>query len=443
MARAKIVCEPPGPEAKKIIEKYNKSVSPVVYHIQPNLVVKSAEGSLITDVDGNMYIDFLSGVGVTGIGHRHPKVEAAIKEQLNKYTHVNPHVPRVPIYMEYGEKIQSIAPEGLKDGKIFLGNSGTEGVEAALKLARYHTKKPIIIGYDPSFHGRTLGALSITTGAKGRKYLESILGSVKHVKYPYCYRCPKSLEYPGCGIACMEELTNVSKLLTSTENIAGVIMEPIAGEPGVLVPPKEYLKELRKFCDENNLLLIADEVQTGLGKTGKMWAVEHSGVTPDIMVYGKAAGGGLPLGGIIAKKEIADKWEPGHHASTFGGNPLSCAAGIATIDVILKENLVERSAKTGEYILKRLKEFDYDLIGDIRGKGTLIGIELVKDKKTKQPASEEAAKIKERAFKYGLIASVAGKQSNVIRLSPALNIEQELVDEGLNILEKAFREVCR
>ncbi len=435
-----IVSEIPGPKAKEALVDFRKNVSNVMYNIMPGLVPKSGSGSLIIDVDGNRYIDFLSGVGVNAIGISHPRVVAAAKAEMDAMMHMNVHVGPLPIYGQFLSRIASTAPEGLKDGGGILGNSGAEAVEAAMKLARSHTHKPTIIALDPCFHGRTAGALAATTGGKGRKGMDGALTGVVHAMYPYAYRAPDGADVTDWAIGSVENLLQQTH---PAENVAALIMETIAGEPGVIVPPKDYLPRLKKLLSNNGILLISDEVQVGLGKTGAWWAVNHFGVTPDIMTFAKAAGGGLPLGGMIARKEISDAWPPGHHASTFGGNPVACAAGLATIDVIQEEGLVERSARMGEYVLKRLGEFDYDQIGDVRGKGMLFGIELVTDQRKKTPAAKEAGDIKTAAFKMGLITSTTGPYGNVVRLTPALNTPQEYLDEGLDVLNKAFGEVLK
>ena len=429
--------EPPGPKAKEAIERSKQHVSSVMYNILPNFVQKSGRGSIIEDVDGNRYIDFLTGVGVNAIGHAHPRVVRAITEQAEIGIHFNEHVGIIENYTNFLAKVEETMPGSLKLGKGFLGNSGTEGVEGGTKLARYYTAKLNGIAFDPSFHGRTLGSLAATTGAKGRIRMGGVLNGIIHAKYPYPYRMKNATEE---SIGSIEEILHNR---SPPENTAFVLIETIAGEPGYIIPPKDFYPKLRKLCDDNNMLLICDEVQMGFGKTGKWWAFEHYGIEPDIVTFAKPAGGGLPLGGLIAKQHIADGWLSGHHASTFGGNPVATAAGMATIDVIREEKLVERAESVGAATLKRLQEFDYEQIGEARGIGMLFAIELVKDRKTKEPAAKEATEIKLAAFKKGLITSTTGPYANVIRISPALNIPQEMLDEGIDVLDQAFKEVLK
>ena len=438
----RIVTELPGPKAKEALANFKESVSSVMYNIQPFLVPESGEGSLITDVDGNRFVDLLSGVGVNAIGQAHPKVVRVIAEEAARGTHHNVHVGPVPVYGRFLATIRETMPEGLRNGKGFLGNSGAEADEAAFKLARYYTGKPTIIALDPCFHGRTMGTLAATTGAKGRRKLAGVLTGIRHAKYPYAYRAPEGANVTDWAI---ESVENILQQQSPADDVAALVMETIAGEPGVIIPPKDYLPRLKKLLTDNGILLISDEVQVGMGKTGRWWAVEHFGVTPDIMTFAKPAGGGLPLGGMIARRDLADAWSAGHHASTFGGNPVACAAGIATIGVIKEDKLVERAVKVGEETLRRLREFAdrYELVGDVRGQGMLFGLELVTDQRRKTPAAKEATSIKEAAFRRGLITSTTGPFGNVVRLTPALNIQQEYLDEGIEALDQSFKEVSK
>ncbi len=433
-----VTSELPGPKAKEKIERFNRNVSNVRYHILNGLFQETTIGSLITDPDGNRFVDMLSGVGVNAIGGAHPKVVAAVNAQMQRGAHFNMAVAPFEVYGEFLTRLTSTMPEGLRTGGGILGNSGAEAVEAAMKLARSHTDRPIIIALDPCFHGRTAAALAATTGAKGRKHLGGALTGVVHASYPYAYRAPEGVNVTDWAIGTVE---NVLRQIAPKENVAALIMETIAGEPGVIIPPKDYLPRLQKLLKENGILHIADEVQVGIGKTGRPWAVDHFGVTPDIITFAKAAGGGLPLGGIVARKEISDAWPSGHHASTFGGNAVACAAGIATLDVMQQDGLVDRAARTGEAFLKRLREIDSELIGEVRGAGMLFGLELVTDQRRKTPAVQQATEIKEAALRQGVALSTTGPYGNVVRLSPALNIPQQYLDEAAEVLERAFKQV--
>lgn len=439
---AKIIVEPPGPISREWQTREQKAVSHVMYHIIPEFVQDPArsKGSLVGDVDGNIYIDGLGGVSVNSIGLNHPRVVAAKREHADKGGHMGVHVAAYPQYIEMAEKLQSIMPEGLKDGRGFFGNSGTEAVEAAMKQARQVTEKLIIIASDPSFHGRTMGSLAATTGAKGRAHLEPLLVGVEHVPYPDPYRTPEGEN------ATQRYLDGVEKIISKRKGeIAAILIETIAGEPGVIVPPKDLYPKLRKLADSYGILQINDEVQAGMGRTGRWLAIEHFGTTPDIVTMSKALGGGDPLGAILSKREIDDKWSVGSHASTFGGNLDALNSGRATIETIEKENLLESATKTGAFIFKRLKEIQekYEIIGEVRGMGMLIGIELVKDQRTKTPATEEAKAIKSDAVKHGFISSVTGPNTSIIRLAPALNIPTDMIAEGLDILEGSFKRVTR
>jgi len=431
---------PPGPKAKDLLELDDKYISPSYARFYP-LVAESAEGCLIKDVDENIYIDFNSGICVCNVGHSHPKVVNAIKRQATKLIHYSNTDFYYQESVELAQKLYNNTP-GSFPKKIFFTNSGAEAVEASLKVAKWHTRKPQIVAFTKAFHGRTMGALSVT-GSKvvQRRYFFPLVPGVTHVPYPYCYRCPYKQTYPECNFYCVDFIDEmVFETYLPPEETLGFIFEPIQGEGGYIVPPEGYFQRLRKLAAKYHMLLISDEVQSGMARTGKMFAIEHWNVTPEIIAIAKGIASGLPLGAVIAKEDVMD-WEPGAHASTFGGNPVSCAAALATFDIIEEENLLDNAAKIGEHTLKRLDEMKetYELIGDVRGKGLMIGIELVKDRKTKKPAKEEAKEIIFQCFKKGLAIITAGYST--IRIAPPLVITEELMDVGLDIFEEVLRNV--
>ncbi|MGY0288089.1 MAG: acetyl ornithine aminotransferase family protein [Thermoproteota archaeon] len=438
----KIVVTPPGPNARRLLRRDEKVISPSYVRFYP-LVVDRAEGSLIYDVDGNIYIDLNAGICVMNVGHGHPKVIEAAKKQMEKLVHYS----NTDFYYEpsisLAEKLVKIAP-GNSSKKVYYGNSGAEAIEASIKLARWYKRRQYIIAFIGAFHGRTYGAMSLTASKPvQRKYFGPLVPGVIHVPYPYVYRCPfGSKDDPEeCSqrtLAFIEDW--VLKRYVPPEEVAAIVFEPIQGEGGYVVPPDSFIPGLKKIADEHDILLIDDEVQAGMGRTGKWWAIEHFGVEPDIMASAKALGAGFPLGAMIAKEKIM-VWEGGSHASTFGGNPVSCAAGLAAIEVIEKEGLLERAKNLGEKVMKRLNELKErsKIVGDVRGKGLMIGVELVKDKRTREPGIEEANEVMIRSWKAGVAIITAGR--NVLRIAPPLNIPEEYLDRAIDIVESKIKEV--
>ncbi len=440
-----IKVEPPGPKAREVLEKDSNVLMQSFVRWYP-LVVETAHGAIVEDVDGNRYIDFNSGLAVMNVGHLHPKVVSAIKRQAEKLLHYSLTDFYYKEAVEVGEKIKGIMPfKG--DSRLFYANSGAETVEGALKIARGHFKgsRQYIIGFLGAFHGRTMGAVSITASKPiQRKWFSPLVPGVIHVPYPYSYRCPFKAETPEeCGDAVIGYIEDwiLSKNVDPTE-VAAFIIEPIQGEGGYIVPPDNFLPRLRKLADEHGILLIVDEVQTGVGRTGEWYAVNHWQVEPDILTSAKGIASGLPLGVIGGKKEVMDL-PPGSHASTFGGNPVSLAAAGAVIDIIREENLLENARVQGDYIMKRFKEMmDYiDLIGEVRGKGLMIGVELVRNRETKEPARKEMSWIISNAFKKGVLIISAG--ISTLRIAPPLVITRDLVDRALDILEDLLKKAPR
>lgn len=436
----KIVARPPGSKAREIVKKDEIFISPSYVRFYP-LVIDSAEGCIVKDVDGNEYIDFNSGLVCLNVGHRHPKVVSAIKHQCDRFLHYSNTDFYYQEVVDLAEKLTEITP-GQFDKKVYFGNSGTEAIEAAVKMAKWHTRKHRFIAFISAFHGRTLGSLSFTASKLAqRRYFFPLLDGVTHVPYPYCYRCPFKLSLPECNYWCIDFIDEmVLQKYVPPEEVAGILFESIQGEGGYVVPPPEYFPRLKKLADKYGLLMIDDEVQSGVGRTGKWWAIEHWKVEPDIICIAKSIAAGLPLGATVAKAKIMD-WEGGSHASTFGGNPLSCVAASAVIDIIKDEKLMDNATKLGIYIMKRLQEFQEkcEILGDVRGKGLMIGAEIVENKKTKKPAKEKASEIMNRCWKHGVAVITCG--TSTIRIAPPLIITRELVDSSMDIIEDTMKEV--
>lgn len=441
MGRIKIKVEPPGPKAAKVVAETKDVLSPSISRNYP-LVIESAHDCIVKDVDGNEYIDFNSGIATLNVGSTNEAVTKAASDQLRKFTHYS----YTDFYYEninkLAEKLAKIFPGGKKKRQVFYGNSGAEANEAALKLARYATGRQRIIAYRSSFHGRTMGTVSLTASKPVQvKGFSPLLPGVEHVPYPYCYRCPLKQEYPDCGFACIDYIqSEYFEKFVPPEEVAAFFIESIQGEGGYVVPPEGYFQELFRRFKKYGIVFVADEVQSGMGRTGKWFAIEHWDVAPDVITLAKALGGGLPIGACVADARLMT-WEPGSHASTFGGNPVSAAAGLAVIDYIEKNHLLENAKKQGTYMLKVLNEWKekYEIIGDVRGKGLMLGIEIVKNKKSRAFAPELANAIVSKTWKRGVLLIMAGKST--IRICPPLTINRELIDEALVILEESVSEV--
>jgi len=438
----KIVVTPPGPKARALVGEDEQVISGSLVRFYP-LAAESGHDSIVKDVDGNEYIDFNSGLVCLAVGHSHPRVVEAIKNQAEKLIHYSWTDFYYEKVVQISEELIKITP-GRFPKKVFLSNSGTEAIEAAMKLAKWHTRNHQFISYIGAFHGRTLGSLSLTASkpVQRRHFFPMVPGDT-HVPFPYCYRCPFKLSYPECEMACVDYIQEqVLDKYLPPEEVAAMFIEPIQGEGGYVVPPEGYFQKLKKILDRNNILLAADEVQSGMGRTGRWFAIEHWGVEPDIISTSKALASGMPIGATVARSDIMD-WEGGAHANTFGGNPVSCAAALQVISIIRDEHLMENATKQGDYMLKRLKEIQekYPIIGDVRGKGLMIGAEIVKDPKTKEPGRQEVHDIMMKSFRRGLAVITSG--SSTIRIAPPLIITRELVDAGLDILEGSIKEVSK
>lgn len=429
----------PGPKAKAIIERDERFVSPSYTRSYP-LVIARGEGAVVEDVDGNRFLDCAAGIAVNSTGHSHPAVVQAIVEQAQKFLHMSGTDFYYDPQVQLAEEMASIVPIP-GEVRSFFSNSGAEAVEAALKLARYRTGRPNLIAFLGSFHGRTTGAVSLTSSkAIQRRGFGPTMPGVFHAPYASCYRCPVGLQPDSCDAECLGFLEDqVFVHLVSPDEVAAIFVEPIQGEGGYLVPPKQFHQRLAALAKQHGILLVADEVQSGMGRTGKMFACEHFDLEPDIVTVAKGIASGMPLGITAARADIMT-WPPGAHASTFGGNPVSCAASLATI-TLLRDTLVANSAAVGEHLMAGLRDMAtrHPMVGDVRGKGLMIGVELVRDRETKERADTERDAVVEAAFRRGLLVLGAGK--NAIRLSPSLVLTKAQADVALKVLDEALTEV--
>ncbi|MEM3852574.1 MAG: aspartate aminotransferase family protein [Methanomassiliicoccales archaeon] len=435
----KIIVTPPGPKSREII-KLDKEYISHAYDRVFTFTIERAAGAAVCDVDGNTYIDWTAGIAVMNAGWGHPAVVDAIKRQSELLIHSFANDTYFEKEAVLGKLLSDISPEGKLKGAFFC-NSGAEAVGAAAKLTTYHTKKFEFISFFGAYHGRVGPGLNFTSKLKYR-FGFGPLNNVLFAPYAYCYRCPFKMEYPSCDLYCMHFMEEqILNLGGGTGSLAGVIVEPVQGEGGYIVPPDRFMPFLRDFCDRHQAVLIADEVQSGLGRTGRMWASEWTSTIPDILVTGKAVGGGIPLGAIVAKPEIMKKWRPGAHSSTFGGNAVQMAAGIAHVKAIIEERLAERAEQMGNYLLERLSELQerHAIIGDVRGRGLMVGVEFVKDRTSREPL--DITSLQTKCYRKGLLTLTAGIYGNVMRIAPPLIISREFIDKGLEIFEEAIREL--
>jgi 4-aminobutyrate aminotransferase len=426
----------PGPNAKRVLEADHRLISPSSTRSYP-LVAKRGHGIVIEDVDGNEFFDFSAGIAVVSTGHCHPEVVAAIQKQAAQLIHMSGTDFYYQNMLTLAERLTKIAPMP-GPHRFYYGNSGTEAVECAFKLARYHTKRQNVIAFYGAFHGRTMGALSLTASKpQQRRRFAPLVPGVTHVPYPNVYHRPKGTDAKQYAIDCARFIEE--RVFTSTvppEEVAAIFVEVVQGEGGYIVAPAEFLQELRRICDRHGILLVDDEVQAGMGRTGKWWAIEHSGVQPDIVCSAKGIASGMPLSVVITKAEVMD-WVPGSHASTFGGNPVCIASALATLDVLEREG-VKNSGEVGDHILNRLRSWPqkYAVVGDVRGCGLMIGVEIVKDKETKTPDPQTRDRIVEMAFERGILLLGAGPTS--IRISPPLVVSREEADVAIDVLEDSI-----
>ncbi|HEV8038354.1 MAG TPA: acetyl ornithine aminotransferase family protein [Bryobacteraceae bacterium] len=427
----------PGPRAKALVERDRNVLSPSYTRDYP-LVVSRGEGAIIEDVDGNRFLDFNAGIAVVSTGHCHPHVVAAIKNQAERLIHMSGTDFYYENMVELAEKVATIAPGGVAR-RVYFGNSGTEAIEAAMKLARYHTGRDKFIAFRGAFHGRTLGALSLT-GSKvvQRKGFGPLVPGVFHAQFPDPYRCPAGITPEDHAVNCVRAIEEeLFRTTLPAEEVAAIVVEPVQGEGGYVVPPKVFFEELERLARKHGILLVFDEIQSGMGRTGKMWAADHFTVTPDILTVAKGIASGLPLSAMIARAEVMN-WGPGAHASTFGGNPVAVAAALATIQLLERE-LVANAARIGGHIMDRLRSWPakFRNVGDVRGLGLMIGIELVRDQATKERAPELRDRLVAMAFEHGLLVLGAGR--NVLRLCPPLIITRDQADFAVDTLEECLK----
>ena len=436
-----IKIKPPGPKAREIIDRDHRYTAPAYKRVYP-LVVKRGRGIVIEDVDGNLFLDFNAGIAVATTGHCHPRVIEAIEAQAREFLHYCGGDFYYEPMAALAEKLCRLAP-GAQAKKVFFTNSGTEAVEAAFKLARYATGRKHVIAFFGSFHGRTLGSLSLTASRSAyRARFGPLIPEVHHVAYGYCHRCPYGLSYGSCGIECVQYLEKVLfRYEVAPDEVAAVFVEPIQGEGGYVVPPPEYLGQLKEICERHGILLVADEVQTGFGRTGKMFACEHWGVEPDILCVAKGIASGLPLGAMIARNEIST-WTPGTHGTTFGGNPVACAAALATIE-LLENGLVENAASVGGYLKERLLEVKTRLpvISDVRGMGLMIGVELAKQDGARTPEAQLRDAVIQGCFEKGLLLLGCGESA--VRFSPPLIVDETDARVAVEIFESVLEGLSR
>ena len=422
------------------IEKYRRYVNTSsLAGIEP-IVVGAASGATVTDVDGTVYTDLFSGISVVGAGHGHPRVIDAARRQMDDLVHCASYVYHVPVVADLAERLAMITPGRLQ--RTFFGNSGAEAVEGALRLARAHTGRRETIALQTSFHGRTAGSLAVTGNSQRKKRGGFPPSGVAFAPAPHPYRC--RMCQGSCTLACADAVEDTLRYETAGD-VAAFIIEPMLGEGGLVPLPDGYLERLKPLLDRENILLIIDEVQTGFGRTGKMFGVEHTGVEPDIMTMAKGIADGFPLGAFIARDDIAAAFRPGEHMSTFGGNPVSCAAALATIDVLVDEQLPARAAALGAATMRRLEMLaaECDVVGEVRGLGLMIGIELVIDRATKQPAADAAALVKRQCRENGVMVGVGGYFGNVMRIQPPLVIGDDQLGRALDVVESAIRSLSR
>ncbi|MFI5176392.1 MAG: acetyl ornithine aminotransferase family protein [Terriglobia bacterium] len=431
----------PGPRAKQVLVGDRKFVSPSYTRPYP-LVMKRGRGAMVEDVDGNTFLDFSAGIAVCSTGHAHPEVVAAIQKQAAEFIHMSGTDFYYPQMVELARKLADSVP-GKAPRKVYFGNSGAEAIEAAMKVARFHTKRDKFIAFYGAFHGRTFGALSLTASkVTQRRGFSPLVPGVTHIPYGYCYRCPYNLTPQTCSIDCGTFLRDVVfKTTVPPEEVAAIFVEPVLGEGGYVIPPIEFLQELKSICEDYGILFVADEVQSGMGRTGKMWAVEHFGIEPDILCTAKGLASGMPIGVMIARADLMN-WPPGAHASTFGGNPVSCAAALATIK-LLEGQYIQNAARIGNYLLEKISDWPttHPLVGEVRGLGLMIAIELVRDKNTRVKAHEERDRLLQEAFKRGLL--ILGCGENVVRMMPPLLINQRQADVAVDIIEEVLTRIER
>jgi len=429
-------------DMKELGERRRESIPRGIFNMTP-LIISEAKGARVRDITGREYIDFAGGIGVLNVGHCPKAVVEAIRDQAGKYLHTCFHLMMYEPYIALAEMLNRIVP-GDFPKKTLLANSGAEAVENGVKIARSFTKRPGIIAFDGGYHGRTLLALSLTGKVRPYKVgFGPFAPEVYRIPYAYCYRCPLGVQYPSCELRCADCLREAFRLHLPPQEIAALVVEPVLGEGGVVVPPRGYLEKLKGICSEEGIVFIADEIQTGIGRTGKMFACQHLGIEPDILIMGKSLAGGLPLSAVTGRGEIMDAPHVGGLGGTLSGNPLACRAALEVITMIEEGALASRALEIGKKVADGLRGFEeeYTIIGDIRWLGAMVGLELVRDRKTKEPATRETRQVVLSCYERGLLITRAGAFSNVLRVLMPLVITDEEIDEGLSILKGVLREM--
>jgi 4-aminobutyrate aminotransferase/(S)-3-amino-2-methylpropionate transaminase len=433
----------PGPKSRALAARREAAVPRGLSHATPAYVDR-AQDAWLEDVDGNRFIDFAGGIGCINTGHRNETVISALESQLQAFLHTCGQVTPYENYVRVAERLNQITP-GKFPKKTLLLNTGAEAVENAVKIARAHTGRPGVIAFEDAFHGRTMMTLALTSKTHPYKAgFAPFPSDVYRIPYAYCYRCSYSLQYPSCKMHCARHLEDTFKRVVASEDVAAVIAEPVLGEGGFVAPPPEFFRIIMEICHKHGVLFIADEVQTGFGRTGKMFASEHYGIEPDLIVTAKSLGGGLPLAAVTGRAEIMDAPGPGGLGGTFAGNPLSCAAANAVLDIFERDNLLERANIIGDHFQQRAQQWRdrHEIIGDVRGLGAMRAIELVKSRETREPAPEETKRITQYCYEHGLITITAGTYGNVIRMLVPLVITDEQLDEALDVLGDAIASVA-
>lgn len=432
----------PGPKSRALLARRAQAVPRGVPAVAPIALVH-AEGAVVTDADGNRLIDFSGGIGVMNTGHRHPRVVDAVRRQLDRFTHLAFPVSTYEPYVELAERLNRWAP-GPHQKRTFFVNSGAEGIENAVKVARYYTGRQAVVCFDHAFHGRTNLAMALTAKVMPyKKGFGPFAPEVYRIPYPYCYRCEAGSEGQAgqCCMASRAGLEQIFATAVAPESVAAIVIELELGEGGFVPAPAEYVRALADFAREHGILIIADEIQTGFGRTGRLFASEHSGVVPDLLVTAKSLAGGLPLAAITGRAEVLDSVHPGGLGGTYGGNPLACAAALAVLDVMDAERIPERARDMGERILARLRLWAerFDCIGDVRGLGAMLALELVSDRRTKTPDQALTTRMLTAALERGLLLLSAGSYGNVVRILVPLTASDEVIEEGLTVMEEALR----
>ncbi|MFY9804194.1 MAG: 4-aminobutyrate--2-oxoglutarate transaminase [Candidatus Acidiferrales bacterium] len=429
----------PGPQSQDLMRRRQSAVARGVAHATPIFAAR-AEGAVLEDVDGNRFLDFAGGIGVVNAGHRAPRVVAAIREQLDAFIHTCFSVAPYEKYIALAEKLNSLVP-GTFPKKSVLVNSGAEAIENAVKIARAYTRRPAIICFEDAFHGRTMLTMSLTSKTHPYKAgFEPFAADIYRIPYAYCYRCSYSLQYPSCNVFCAHHLEDTFKRMVASESVAAVVVEPVLGEGGFVAPPREFFAVLQDTCKRHGILFIADEVQSGFGRTGTMFASERYGIVPDILVSAKSIAAGLPLAAVTGRAEIMDAPAVGGLGGTYGGNPLACAAALAAIETMERENLPARAEKLGERFESRARDWKkrWPLIGDVRGLGAMRALELVRSRDSREPAKEETEEVLRHCRERGLILLSAGTYGNVLRVLVPLVVTDDQFDEGLDVLEASL-----